>query len=90
MEYSLHYVIVSEDYERDSNSWNVTVTDRTSYEAIDSALDTQDKESLNNALDTACIMETLAEDVGKEEAMSVATDYADSHIITVIMEIPYI
>lgn len=80
----LHYVIVSQAYGKESDTWDVIVVDKPSYDRIVEAIASDNTEELCDAIECWNCLEPLCEDYGYEEAKQVAFQYADDHLVTLI------
>lgn len=84
----LHFVVLTQVGNESEDTWNVWVTNKESYDAIEEAIASKDLEAIEVAVAEMDTLDTLEMDCSREEAIQIARDYADSHIVTVYIEVP--
>lgn len=90
MNYDLHYIVVAQRGLPKDNAWDVYLTNDYSFKSIQEALVSHDKNDIEDSIVNSIVLGTIACVVPREEAIEIAREYADNHIITLYIEIPLI
>lgn len=83
---NVNFVVVEQVSPEDE--WNIYLTDKKSFSCIGEYLSDGDTTMLKEALHTAEVYDMIAQYECKEVALEIVREYADSHLVTIYMEVP--
>lgn len=87
----LYYLVLLQNSKMKGSNWDVLTLDRETYEELCEAVELSHSTlEIEDRVEGVNYIECIGDNVSKEEAWFIAQRYADSHLLTQILELPYI